>query len=134
MLISVCDPSQVFSKVSPWKLKWFGASDNASRSFVMHHFDDESQINLAGKIFDIHGLEHGRILVIIGPDLYLDDSGKVAVNRSMVRSSWAYSALTDEEITQLVKNIYRVLLTRGMEECSIYCCDDRLRQYFLDQG
>ena len=115
-------------------LEWFPDANNASRSFIKHHFDASVQTNYAGKIFDIHGLEHGRVLVIIGPDLYLDDNGKVVVNRSMVRSFRAYSSLPDEEVTELIKNTYRVLLTRGMEECSIYCCDDRLRQYFLEQG
>lgn len=134
VLSGACDPRQLSLEGTPESLQWFRLNNSASHSFVKHHFNDEDQTNFAGDIFDIHGLEHSRVLVIIGPDLYLDDNGKVAVNRSMVRKINASSSLPDEEITELIKNTYRVLLTRGMEECSIYCCDDRLRQYFMDQG
>ncbi len=134
VLSGACDPRQLSLEGTPESLQWFRLNNSASHSFVKHHFNDEDQTNFAGDIFDIHGLEHSRVLVVIGPDLYLDDNGKVAVNRSMVRKINASSSLPDEEITELIKNTYRVLLTRGMEECSIYCCDERLRQYFLQQG
>jgi DUF2075 family protein len=38
-----------------------------------------------------------------------------------------------EELTKLVKNIYMVLLSRGMKGCAIYCCDDALRAYFKER-
>ncbi|MBO5503899.1 MAG: DUF2075 domain-containing protein [Lachnospiraceae bacterium] len=133
VLSGACDPRQLSLEGTPENLQWFRLNNSATHSFVKHHFNDEDQTNYAGDIFDIHGLEHSRVLVVIGPGLYLDDNGKVAVNRSMVRKINTSSALPDEEITELIKNTYRVLLTRGMEECSIYCCDERLRQYFLKQ-
>ena len=133
VLSGACNPHKVPMNGILESLEWFRAANDTSLSFVKHHYNDTNQINYAGKIFDIHGLEHDKVLVIIGPDMYLDDSGNVAVNRSMIGSFKANSSIPDKEVTQLIKNTYRVLLTRGMEECSIYCCDDRLREYFLNQ-
>ena len=134
VLSGACDPTQISLEGTPESLQWFRPNNSASHSFVKHHYNDEDRTNFAGDIFDIHGLEHNRVLVLIGPDLYLDDSGKVAVNRSMVRRINTSPTVPDKEITGLIKNTYRVLLTRGMEECCIYCCDDKLRQYFLCTG
>ncbi len=134
VISGACDSERVSIKGTPDSLTWFGVENTPSQSFIMHHFDNNNQTNFAGKIFDIHGLEHSRVLVIIGPDLYLDENSNVTVNKSMIGSFKASPSLPDEEVTELIKNTYRVLLTRGMEECNIYCCDDQLRQYFMDQG
>ena len=30
---------------------------------------------------------------------------------------------------ELIKNTYRTLMTRGMNGCYLYCCDDQLQEY-----
>ena len=35
--------------------------------------------------------------------------------------------------TQLIKNAYRVLLTRGSKGCFIYCVDKNLQSYFKQE-
>ncbi len=36
----------------------------------------------------------------------------------------------NKEFTRLIKNIYKVLLTRGQKGTYIYICDNKLREYF----
>ncbi len=40
------------------------------------------------------------------------------------------SGTTEEELLGFLRNIYYVLLTRGIESTHVYVCDSRLRDYF----
>jgi DUF2075 family protein len=42
----------------------------------------------------------------------------------------ARRAKTDQEFLDLVKNTYRVLLTRGMKGCYVYFMDEDTRNFF----
>ena len=75
-----------------------------------------------------------RTLLRQCPDLCLNEEGILRADRSQVKSFKPSPALSDKELTDIIKDTYRVLLTRGMKKCSIYCCDERLRQYFLEKG
>ena len=50
-------------------------------------------------------------------DEYKDSSGKKGLKRKQ------------EELTQYVKQIYKVLLSRGRYGCYVYCRDENLSQY-----
>lgn len=93
----------------------------------------EKGVEQIGCIHTSQGLEFDYTGVIIGDDLkydpikkelyasydhYFDASGKKGLKNN------------PEELTKLVKNIYKVLLSRGMKGCYIYCCDEELEKYF----
>jgi hypothetical protein len=93
---------------------------------------DNDKVNQIGCVHTSQGLEFDYVGVIIGNDLrydpetmtiygsikdYQDKSGKKGLKEK------------PEELTTLIKNIYRVLISRGMKGCYIYCRDEKLRDY-----
>ena len=81
-----------------------------------------------GCVYTAQGFEFDYIGVIIGKDLiYRSDTGWVGVKEescdSMVKRS-------KDKFVDLVKNTYRVLLTRGMKGCYVYFMDEETRKFF----
>ena len=92
----------------------------------------DNGVDQIGCIHTSQGLEFDYVGVIIGNDLkynplkqelygsyenYYDSTGKKGLKND------------PEELTKLVKNIYKVLLSRGMKGCYVYCCDKELERY-----
>lgn len=97
---------------------------------------DPDSFDLVGCIHTVQGLEFDYIGVIIGKDLYYED-GKVKTN-FMVHPSGSngdksfyglFNHQDDAKADRLVRNIYRVLMTRGQKGCFVYCEDPALRDY-----
>ena len=93
---------------------------------------DDEKINQIGCIHTSQGLEFDYVGVIVGNDLkydpyymeicasyddYCDKVGKRGLKHK------------PEELTSLVKNIYKVLMSRGMKGCYIFCRDKNLQEY-----
>jgi DUF2075 family protein len=36
----------------------------------------------------------------------------------------------NHKLTELVKNVYKILISRGMKGCYVYCRDQELQNYF----
>ncbi|ERG99025.1 MAG: hypothetical protein J07HQX50_00167 [Haloquadratum sp. J07HQX50] len=99
----------------------------------------EGSIDQVGCIHTCQGLEFDYVGVIIGEDLKYRD-GKIVVDHeeraSTDRSLFGIKKMFDETPTQaaeiaeeLIKNTYRTLMTRGMDGCYLYCCDEKLQAY-----
>ena len=89
---------------------------------------DPNGIGQVGCVYTAQGFEFDYIGVIIGKDLiYRSDQGWVGVKEesydTMVKRS-------KDKFVDLVKNTYRVLLTRGMKGCYVYFTDDETRKFF----
>lgn len=95
-------------------------------------------VNEVGSIHTIQGFDLTYAGVIIGPDLRYD----AARGRTVFHpESYADSAgnernrhdrrrtFTDADIEQFVRNIYAVLMTRGILGTYVYACDPGLREY-----
>ncbi len=80
----------------------------------------------AGSIHTVQGYDLNYCGVIIGRDLIMED-GRIKFNR---KSYFDKKTRNDEEMLVFIKNIYRVLLTRGIYGTYIYVCDEQLRDYF----
>ncbi|GAB3818170.1 hypothetical protein GCM10028820_19970 [Tessaracoccus terricola] len=91
-----------------------------------------------GSIHTVQGYDLNYAGVIIGPDLfydtaansirfdrdnYFDAKGKAQANNLR---GVTYG---DDEILEMVKNVYAVLLTRGIRGTYVYVCDDALREH-----
>ena len=85
-----------------------------------------------GCIYTAQGFEFDYAGVIIGPDLiYNTATQKIETVKSetsdpMLKSSPKEATMTFDDY---VRNIYRVLMSRGMKGCYLYICDDNLRNY-----
>lgn len=101
----------------------------------------ESAINEIGCVHNVQGLEFDYIGVIIGPDLKYRD-GRVITDfteRSFNEKSLYgiyvkikkdkeyYEELADK----IIRNTYRVLLTRGIRGCYVYACDKELQRHLV---
>jgi len=89
---------------------------------------DPNGIGQVGCVYTAQGFEFDYIGVIIGKDLiYRSDKGWIGVKEesydTMVKRS-------KDKFVDLVKNTYRVLLTRGMKGCYVYFMDDETRKFF----
>ena len=90
-----------------------------------------------GVIHTIQGYDLNYAGVIIGPDLKYDpEQAELRLDRSSYFDPTAANNMprrgikfTDSEILQLVRNIYAVLLTRGILGTYIYVCDAQLREH-----
>lgn len=115
-----------------FKMPWNNIK--ASKKWV---FSDNA-LNEIGCIDTIQGFDLNYVGVILGPDIDYDEvnqriicdqskSKQQAIGRKFVKDS--------EEFRKYVINIYKVLLTRGVEGCYIYACNPKLQSYlkqFID--
>lgn len=97
---------------------------------------DENSFEEVGCIHTSQGLEFDYVGVIIGKDLiYKDDQvctdytkrSKTDKSLSGIKTSKNY-ALAD----RIIRNTYRVLLSRGQKGCFIYCEDKNLLKYISE--
>lgn len=89
-------------------------------------------IKQVGCIYTAQGFEFDYAGVIIGPDLiYNTVSHKIETVKSATRDPMLRTAPNEATMTydDYVRNIYRVLMTRGMKGCFLYICDENLRNY-----
>ena len=90
-----------------------------------------------GSIHTVQGYDLNYAGVIIGADLGFDPvTQKMVFNRENYHDKKGKEnnprlgiVYTDEDLLDYVKNIYRVLLTRGIRGTFVYVVDPYLREY-----
>lgn len=97
-------------------------------------------INEVGCIHTSQGLELDHVGVIIGDDLIVRNGQIITNGLNRARTDNSLKGLItkirrgDEyaikQADKIIKNTYRVLMTRGMKGCYIYCTDPETREYF----
>lgn len=106
-----------------WNIK------KADRAAVL----DETQKMNVFCIHTIQGLEVEYAGVIIGKDLtYNKETGKIEFHKEMIAHTDSASGIrtANEPLAEkLIRNTYKVLLTRGVKGTFIYAEDDALREY-----
>ena len=89
-----------------------------------------------GSIHTVQGYDLNYVGVVIGPDLRWDAaSGRMVFDRAhyfdkkgMENNPRLGITYTDDDVLCLVRNIYAVLLTRGVRGAYVYVCDPALRE------
>ena len=92
----------------------------------------EDSVNQVGCIHTVQGLEFDYVGVIIGNDLkYNPDTHSILVEYDEYRDASGKKGLKQqqERLTQYVKQIYKVLMSRGRYGCYVYCRDENLKKY-----
>lgn len=96
-----------------------------------------TSVNEVGSIHTVQGYDLNYAGVIIGPDLRFDPaSGRLFVDRASYHDTKGKEnnkqlglVYSDDDLLAFIRNIYGVLLTRGILGTYIYVCDPALREY-----
>ncbi|KAA9136203.1 DUF2075 domain-containing protein [Microbacterium caowuchunii] len=99
-----------------------------------------SSIHEVGSIHTVQGYDLNYAGVIIGDDLRFDpDSRRLFIDRDSYRDAKGKEnnkqrgiSYSDDDLLEFIRNIYGVLLTRGMRGTYVYVCDRALRGYIAD--
>ncbi len=103
---------------------------------------DPNSVNEAGCIHTCQGLEFDYVGVIIGDDMTFDgnhivtDATKRAkTDQSLKGLKTNYSVQEAKDIAdKIIKNTYKVLMSRGMKGCYIYCTNSKLASHFSERS
>ena len=139
--------------------KWESKKDFNKYDIVFPEYDFKMKWNLAAKepwaigknsvneigcIHTCKGLEFDYVGVIIGEDIRYEN-GKIITDftkrdsgdKSIKGIKKLYKENKEEALAkadEIIKNTYRVLLTRGMKGCYIYCRDEALQNYLKERS
>ncbi len=107
----------------PWNTR------NTGKIFAI----DERCVDQVGCIHTTQGLEFDYVGVIVGADLSInlqDDSFYTDIEKYKDKTGKKGMKDKPEELNKLVRNIYKVLMTRGMKGCYVYFVDEDVEAYF----
>jgi uncharacterized protein len=86
-------------------------------------------IKQVGCIYTAQGFEFDYIGVIIGPDLKYDKENDCLIG-DISKTKDSMLKRNKDNFDQYVKNIYRVLMSRGMKGCYVYFVDKDVENFF----
>ena len=94
---------------------------------------DSEGVDQIGCIHTSQGLEFDYVGVIVGSDLRFDkESNGFVVDWGSYKDRNGKKGLRNkpEQLSRLVRNIYKTLMTRGMRGCYVYIVDKEVEAYF----
>ncbi|HET6350981.1 MAG TPA: DUF2075 domain-containing protein [Coriobacteriia bacterium] len=104
---------------------------------------DSESIDHIGCVHTAQGLEFDYVGVIVGDDLRFEDGGLVTDHTKRAKSDASLKGIksmmkTESErasriADEIIRNTYRVLMTRGMKGCYVFCTDPSLRAHLKDR-
>ena len=106
--------------------RWNHGHTNRRITLILYGQVPEAGENQIGCIYSAQGFEFDSVGVIWGPDLVWRDDRWVA-QKDKSKDSPVKSAKSDT--LRLVKNAYRVLLTRGIKQTRVLCLDEETREH-----
>lgn len=126
--ISRNDKSQIDIHIYGFSAQW-----NKTKAFAT----DPKSIDEVGCIHTTQGMEFEYVGLIIGDDLryvngkIITDYTKHPPGATEFKRPYKHAILPEDGliIDRLIRNTYRVLLTRGQKGCYIYCMDKNLSEY-----
>jgi len=125
-----------------WSAPWIEKGDRYADPIQHRYFrwaNDESGFQQVGSIYSAQGFEFDYVGVIFGDDLVIRN-GRWQANlrrnkdrqfQDDLRRRKAHGNEVDEAVQ--LRNIYRVLLTRGMRGTFIFFLDEETRAHFADR-
>lgn len=124
-------------QINGWQLPWNAKPDSTRLAAGIpksnYWASDPNGINQVGCVYTAQGFEFDYCGVIFGKDLrYNPSTGKWLGDRRVSQDT-VVKRSKDDKFLDLVKNTYRVLLTRAMKGCYVYFQDDETRKFFLSR-
>lgn len=94
--------------------------------------DEEGQREV-GCIHTCQGIEFDYVGVIIGNDLRIDNNNNLISSWDDYYNTGGKLNLSKnkKELIKYIKNIYKVLMTRGKKGCYLFIRDNKVKEYFL---
>ena len=112
----------------PWNLRGERSVGGAPPSALWA--SDPAGFGQVGCIYTAQGFEYDHAGVIIGPDLVWREGRWVTVREANRDPDFKSRAkVPDADFDRLVRNAYKVLLTRGMRSVHIYSTDPQTRDF-----
>lgn len=120
------DPSVRDIVIDGIGLKWNCTYEN----WVVKGVDDSGIAHEVGCVHSTQGYDLSYAYVIIGDDLIFDlETNSLVANKSAYYDKNGKNTATQEELDRYIKNIYYVLLTRGILGTHVYAVNPEMRQY-----
>ncbi len=111
----------------PWNLKGDRAVGGAPAAALWA--TDPAGFGQVGCVYTAQGFEYDYAGVIIGPDLVWRDDRWVAVRAANRDPDFTNrTRVSDADFDRLIRNVYKVLLTRGMQGVAVYSPDRPTRE------
>jgi len=110
----------------PWNVKGDRGVGDAPASALWATQD--GGFEQVGCVYTAQGFEYDWNGVIIGPDLVYRD-GRLVTVRTASKDPALTRGTTDEQADRLIRNTYKVLLTRGMIGTCVYSTDARTQEF-----
>ncbi|MGW0588480.1 DNA/RNA helicase domain-containing protein [Streptosporangium sp. NPDC002607] len=110
----------------PWNVKGDRAVGSAPASALWATLD--GGFEQVGCVYTAQGFEYDWNGVIIGPDLVVRD-GRFHPRRAFSKDPSLTRGTTDEQADRLIRNTYKVLLTRGMIGTFVYSTDPETQEF-----
>ena len=136
----------------PWSLEKEGNSNSQVNDVVVPEFSfampwnsrkvgttwaiNEDGINQIGCVHTSQGLEFDYVGIFVGNDLKMNSETNdffTELNSYKDRKGKEGLSTNLERVNQLVRNIYRILFTRGMKGCYVYFTDKVVEKYFIER-
>jgi hypothetical protein len=112
----------------PWNLKGDRSVGGAPAAALWA--TDPAGFGQVGCVYTAQGFEYDYAGVILGPDLVWRDDRWVALRAANKDPDFRNrTKVSDQAFDRLVRNVYKVLLTRGMRGVAIYSPDAESREY-----
>lgn len=119
-------------KIGGWSRPWNVKSDRSVGEAPGSPYwaTDPNGFGQVGCVYTAQGFEYEWSGVIIGPDLIARD-GRFVTERDEFKdpSFRSRKTVSDEEADRLIRNTYKVLLTRGMRGTIVYATDTATRAF-----
>lgn len=119
--------------IGEWSMPWNAKPDagRLAKGIPKSNFwaSEPAGVYQVGCVYTAQGFEFDYVGVIFGQDLRYDgDAGTWVGDRK--KSHDTTVKRSGEQFTELVKNTYRVLMTRGIKGCFVYFEDEDTRRFF----
>jgi DUF2075 family protein len=115
-----------------WSAPWIEKGDQYAKPKDSRYFKwatDDDYYSQVGSIYSVQGFEFDYIGVIFGEDLlWRKDNWQGDIKKS--KDHVFKRELKGADVTEQLRNIYRVLLTRGMKGTFVFFLDDETRKRF----
>lgn len=119
---------QVGDWAKPWNLKGDRSVGGAPAAALWA--TDPAGFGQVGCVYTAQGFEYDYSGVIIGPDLVWREDRWVAIRSANRDPDFKNPAkVSDADFERLVRNVYKVLLTRGMRGVTLYSTDAETQKF-----
>jgi DUF2075 family protein/DNA replication protein DnaC len=89
------------------------------------------QMTEMGCIHTTQGYDLNYSGIIFGSDItYNEETKKIEIIKENYFDRNGKVGITDEQLHDYVINIYKTIMYRGIKGTYVYCCDEKLREYF----